>query len=87
MPVVDVGRYLPGEQVLANRRRKGAILGRKQPQRVDGLLRILLRPLVGDEVKELVLEDRTAEAAAVLIAAIRLLVENVAELSPSRSGR
>ena len=51
MPVVQVGRDFPREQVLANRRRKDAVLAREEPQRVDRLLRVLLRALEGGEVK------------------------------------
>ena len=58
-----------------------------RPERVDRLQRVLLRPLVGGEEVRLVLHDRAAERAAVLVALVVLLVGSVARSSRSRSSR
>ena len=48
---------------------------REQPERVDDLQRVLLRPLERDEEVRTVAGDRPANRAAVLLAAVVLLVE------------
>ena len=69
----DLGR----EQVLAERDVVDAVFGREQAERVDDLPRVLLRPLVGGEEVRAVRDDRPADAAAELIAAVVLFVEVV----------
>ena len=78
-------RHLAGQQVLAVRRRIDAVEAREQPLRVDRLRRVLLRPLGGDEVVGLVLDDRPAEGAAELVAAVVLLGDVAFSLSVSVS--
>ena len=73
VPAAQIGGHLAGEEVLAHGNREHAVLRRKEPQRIDGLLSVLLRALERPEVEHAVLGDRTADAAAVLVAAIVLL--------------
>ena len=61
--------------VLAVWRRERAVLAREEAQRVDDLERVLLRALERAEEVGLVLDDRAAERAAVLIAAVVLLLD------------
>ncbi len=62
------------EQRLAVRRRVGAVEGREQALGRHDLERVLLRALNRAEVVDLVLDDRAAEAAAKLVAAVVLLL-------------
>src|ERR671932_365095 len=49
---------------------EGPLVLRPQAARVDGEELVLVRPLVGEEVVRLVLHDRAADSAAVLIAPV-----------------
>src|SRR3989442_48686 len=71
---------LASKEVLAHRRREHTIVRGEETERVDRLLRILLRPLEGAEVEDLVFGDRSAHAAAVLVAAIVLLGQVIERL-------
>ena len=83
---IQVGVALAVTSVLAIRASRRRRLLREQALQVDRLERVLLRPLHGAEEVRLVLDDRAAEAAAELVAAVVLLVD-VAAASRSRSSR
>ena len=70
----DVGRHLDVEQRLAVGRGEDAVERREQALGVDDLERVLLGALHGAEVVHPVLDDRPAEAAAELVAAVVALV-------------
>jgi len=48
---VDRGGLLGGDEVLAKWRRVDSVRFREEPERVDRLVRVLLRPLDGSEIE------------------------------------
>src|SRR6187455_379374 len=74
MAAAQIRGDLSREQVLAHRNRKHTVFGREQAEGVDRLLRVLLRAFKRGKVKNLVVRDRSTEAAAVLVSTIFLLV-------------
>ena len=71
----DVRRLLHGDEAFGIGGWVDTVLGGEQPVGRHGLERILLRPLDRREEMRLVPGDRPAEAAAVLVAAVLLLID------------
>src|SRR4029450_7912138 len=86
MAAAQVRGHLACEQVLAHRNRKHTIVSREQTERIDGLLRVLLRPFDRGEVKEPVTSDRSAKAAAVLVPTVFLLVRAAGRRRSTHAG-
>jgi hypothetical protein len=74
MAAAQIRADLAREQVLAYRNWKHTVFGGKQAQRVDRLLRVLLRAFKRGKVKNLVVRDRSTDTAAVLVTTVFLFV-------------